>query len=129
MDARVDPWRLLGAGPGDIHVIRNAGGVVTGDVVRSLAVSQRRLGTTAVDLIMHTDCGMLTLDERALAREILRAEPAADIPRFHAFGSLERELARGVDVLRASPLLAARAQIRGMVYDVATQRLRTVVGL
>jgi carbonic anhydrase len=129
MDARVDPWRLLGAGPGDLHVIRNAGGVVTGDVLRSLTVSQRRLDTTAIDVIMHTECGMLGLDERALATEILRADPAAEVPRFHAFGSLERELARGIEVLRASPLLPARGRIRGQVYDVASQRLRTVIGL
>lgn len=129
MDARVDPWRLLGAEPGDIHVIRNAGGVVTGDVVRSLTISQRKLGTTAIDVIMHTECGMLGLDERALAREIQRAEPTAEVPRFRAFGSLERELNRGIEVLRASPLLPARARIRGLIYDVATHRLQTVVGL
>ena len=129
MDARVDPWRLLGAEPGDIHVIRNAGGVVTGDVIRSLTVSQRKLGTTAVDVIMHTECGMLGLDERAFAQEIQRAEPTAEVPRFHAFGSLERELARGIEVLRASPLLPARTRIRGQIYDIATHRLRTVIGL
>jgi carbonic anhydrase len=129
MDARVDPWRLLGAGPGDIHVIRNAGGVVTEDVIRSLTVSQRKLGTTAIDLIMHTGCGMLGLDERAFAHEIRRAEPTAEVPRFYAFGSLERELGRGVEILRASPLLTARGRIRGQIYDVATHRLRTVIGL
>ena len=103
--------------------------MATDDALRSLTVSQRKLGTTAIDVIMHTECGMLGLDERALTSEILRSEPAADVPRFHSFGSLERELARGVEVLRASPLLPARGRIRGQVYDIATQRLRTVIGL
>lgn len=127
MDVRIDPAQALGLKPGDAHVIRNAGGVVTTDVVRSLAVSQRRLRTTAIDVMMHTDCGMLGLDEDALRREI-----AADAGRpvtiaLHSFDDLEEELRRGVEALRTSLALAARTAVRGLVYDVVAQRATVVV--
>lgn len=127
MDARVDPLPALNLSPGDAHVIRNAGGVVTDDVVRSLVVSQRMLNTRAVDLMMHSDCGM-----QGLAEDELAAAIAADMgrpPRMQmlSFDDLEAELRRGVDALRGVAVLAARNRIRGLIYDVASQRARVVV--
>lgn len=126
MDARIDPLRILDLRLGEAHVVRNGGGVITEDVIRSLAVSQRRFHTTAVDVLMHTDCGMQRLEDEALRREI-SAEAGRPIGlAFHGFDDLEAELRRGVAALRNSPFLAARAQVRGLVYDVTTG-LATVV--
>jgi carbonic anhydrase len=124
MDTRIDPLVVLGAAVGDLHVIRNAGGVVTGDVVRSLAVSQRRLGTTAVDVVMHTDCGTMALDEKALRAEIGDSDAAR--MRFHTFTDLHEELRRGVAALRGAPALLHRDRIRGLIYDVDALTLTTV---
>lgn len=127
MDARIDPLAALGLAFGQAHVIRNAGAVVTPDVIRSVAVSQRRLGTTAIDLMMHTDCGMLGLDEEVLRREIAADAGQSAGIAFHAFDDLHGELRRGVDALRRSPALAARTGVRGLVYDVVTHRTTVVV--
>jgi carbonic anhydrase len=126
MDARVDPFSLLGLRPGDAHVLRNAGGVVTADVRRSLAVSQRKLGTTEVMVIKHTTCGMLGLDD-----EELLAELEADVgsrPDWtpHGFTDLDDSVRRSVAVLRADPFLPHRDQVRGFVYDVGDGSLREV---
>jgi carbonic anhydrase len=127
MDIRVDPLPALSLRAGDAHVIRNAGGVITDDVLRSLIVSQRKLHTTAIDVMMHTDCGMLGLDEEGLADEIAGETGRPFRASFHGFADLETELRRGVEVLRASAALPRRDQIRGHVFDVTTQRVRKVV--
>lgn len=125
MDARIDPWRLLNAGVGDINVIRNAGGLVTPDVERSLVVSQRRLQTARIDLIMHTKCGTLGLDERALNAEI--ADAGSPPIRFGSFDDLEAELRRGVALLRSNPALKDRTKVRGYIYDLDAANLRLLI--
>jgi carbonic anhydrase len=125
MDARVDPWRLLSAGVGDIHVIRNAGGLVTPDAERSLVASQRKLETTRVDVIMHTQCGMLGMDEDALNAE-LAAAGAAPMD-FGSFDDLDAALRRSVALLRSNPALLHRDSIRGYVYDIDAGALRLLI--
>jgi carbonic anhydrase len=126
MDARLDPARILGLEEGDAHVIRNAGGVVTDDAIRSLAISQHLLGTDEIILIQHTDCGMQnTTDEEITAR---LASHAGQWPPFkpRTFSNLERNLRESVRVLNESPFLLKRDQVRGFVYDVETGRLTEV---
>jgi carbonic anhydrase len=125
MDTRIDPLRILNAGVGDIHVIRNAGALVTEDVERSLVLSQRELETTRIDLIMHTECGVLNLDEPAL-NAALAADGAPAI-RTGTFSDLEAELRRGVALLRSNPALKTRSAIRGYLYDLSASTLRLVV--
>jgi carbonic anhydrase len=126
MDARLNPYGLLGLAEGDAHVIRNAGGVVTADVLRSLAISQRLLGTTEIILIHHTGCGMLIFADddfkAAVERETgLRPPWAAE-----AFADLDEDVRQSVRRLLADPFLPHKDQIRGFVYEVETGRLREV---
>jgi carbonic anhydrase len=128
MDARIDPALALGLVPGDAHVLRNAGGLVTDDVVRSLAISQHALGTREIMVVQHTRCGMHGLDENALA---LRIEAAAGTPpnanvRFGAFTDVETSVCASVARLRASTLLLHRDRIRGFVYEVESGRVREI---
>lgn len=127
MDARVDPFRVLRAALGDIHVIRNAGGLVTDDALRSLVISQRFLNTNRIIVMMHTDCGMQGLDDdvaaAAIAEDVGRRPPFA----LGGFDDLESELLQGVERLRGSDLLLHRDQISGSVYDVTTHTLKSVV--
>lgn len=123
MDARVDPWRIVGADPGDIHVIRNAGGIVTEDVVRSLVVSTNQLGVNRISVIMHTTCGMEGLTQAAVEEAVGRPLPF-DVG---GFASLEDELRRGVEVLRRRAEIDTSGGITGHVYDVDTGKLRLVV--
>ncbi len=126
MDARVDPWRLLRAGVGDMHVIRNAGGVVTDDVMRSLSVSAIHFGIREIQLIMHTDCGMHGFDEAAFRRDM---QDVAGMPPpwpMMGFDDLDAEVARGVDLLRSAPMLANVDRISGHIFDVRTGRLQPV---
>jgi carbonic anhydrase len=120
MDARLDPAKFLGLADGDAHVIRNAGGVVTEDTVRSLAISHHLLGTEQALIVAHTDCGLLTLKEEELQERL-----GTDI-RFHAFRDLEQSVRDGVRRIRESPLLADHFGAHGLVYDVATGELRDV---
>jgi carbonic anhydrase len=122
MDARIDVHRILGLDPGDAHVIRNAGGVVTEDVLRSLVVSQHALGTREVVVIVHTECGMLRLDEDALKARIEQAAGAKPEFRLGAFSDLEKTLINSVERIESSPFLRADT-VRGFVYDVRTGRL------
>lgn len=124
MDARIDPFRTLNAQVGDIHVLRNAGGVVTDDVVRSLVISTRVMSVSRVQLIMHTDCGAMGLDQAAIERQTGRKLPFD----LHAVSNLEEELARGVERLRTDPLLDLPAGVTGYVYHVDSGRLARVVG-
>jgi carbonic anhydrase len=127
MDARLDVAAILGLEPGDAHVIRNAGGVVTDDEIRSLAISQRLLGTEEIVLIHHTDCGMLTFTDDAFRRSIqddtgVKPEWAAE-----AFPDLDEDVRQSIARIRSSPFVPRKDSIRGFVYEVETGRLREVV--
>ncbi len=128
MDARIETGRLLGLEEGDAHVIRNAGGVVTDDVIRSLAISQRLLGTTEIVLIHHTDCGMLTFKDDGFKAQI--EEDTGLRPPFalEAFSNLEDDVRQSVRRIEASPFVPHKDNIRGFVYDVETGRLNEVAG-
>jgi carbonic anhydrase len=126
MDARLDIHAILGLEPGDAHVIRNAGGVVTDDEVRSLAISQRLLGTEEVILIHHTDCGMLTFTDDEFKRSIqdetgLKPEWAAE-----AFPDVDEDVRQSLARIQASPFIPHKGSVRGFVYEVETGRLREV---
>ena len=126
MDARLDVHSLLGIKEGEAHVIRNAGGVVTDDAIRSLAISQRLLGTKEIILIHHTDCGMLTFTDDDFKRSIqdetgLKPEWAAE-----AFSDLDEDVRQSVARIKASPFIPRKDAIRGFVFDVATGKLNEV---
>jgi len=126
MDARLNPYGLLGLDEGDAHVIRNAGGVVTDDEIRSLAISQRLLGTEEIILIHHTDCGMLTFKDDDFRNQIqqdtgIKPEWAAE-----AFDNLEADVRQSIARIEASPFIPKKDQVRGFVYDVETGRLAEV---
>jgi carbonic anhydrase len=126
MDARLNVYGLLGLHEGDAHVIRNAGGVVTADERRSLAISQRLLGTREIILIHHTDCGMLTFTDDAF-KESIRAETGIK-PDWSAesFVDLEEDVLQSVARIKADPIIPHRDTVRGFVYEVETGRLREV---
>jgi carbonic anhydrase len=126
MDARLDPQAVLGLSEGDAHVIRNAGGVITDDEIRSLAISQRLLGTREVILIHHTDCGMLTFSDDEFRRSIqddtgIKPEWAAE-----AFPDLEEDVRQSIARIESSPFIPVKDAIRGFIYEVETGRLREV---
>jgi carbonic anhydrase len=126
MDARLDPARLLGLQEGDAHVIRNAGGVVTDDTLRSLAISQNLLGTEEVVLIKHTDCGMLTISDEEFADRLESETGRRPGWRAHAFSDLEQGVRDGIERIRRSPFIPRTDRVRGFVYEVETGRLREV---
>ena len=126
MDARVNPYGLLGLQEGDAHVIRNAGGVVTDDVIRSLAISQRLLGTRAIILIHHTDCGMLTFTDDQVKAQI-EADTGIRPPfALEAFPNAEQDVKQSMARIAASPFVPHKDQVRGFVYDVKSGRLNEV---
>jgi carbonic anhydrase len=126
MDARLDVHELLGLDEGDAHVIRNAGGAITDDAVRSLAISQRLLGTREIVLIHHTDCGMLTFTDGALKAQI-QAEVGIRPPfALESFADLDADVRQSIARVKASPFVPHREHVRGFVYDVKTGRLREV---
>ena len=127
MDARLDPHALLGLSEGDAHVIRNAGGVVTDDEIRSLSISQRLLGTEEVILIHHTDCGMLTFEDDAFRRAIQEETGIKPEWAVEAFDNVEDDVRQSIARIKSSPFIPKRDQIRGFVYDVKTGRLDEVV--
>ena len=126
MDARLDVHKILGLEEGDAHVIRNAGGVVTDDEVRSLTISQRLLGTREVILIHHTDCGMLTFSDDELKAQI--HEEVGMKPHFsmESFSDLEEDVRQSVARIQASPFIPHKQSVRGFIYEVETGRLREV---
>jgi carbonic anhydrase len=126
MDARLDPNGVLGLTEGDAHVIRNAGGVVTDDEIRSLAISQRLLGTEEIVLIHHTDCGMLTFTDDEFAEKLEADTGERPEWRAHAFDDLEGNVKESIDKIRYSPFVPKTDNIRGYVYEVETGRLREV---
>src|SRR5215203_1129197 len=126
MDARLNPYGALGLEEGDAHVIRNAGGVVTDDEIRSLAISQRLLGTEEIILIHHTDCGMLTFTDDDFKKSIqddtgIKPEWAAE-----AFGDLDEDVRQSIGRIKASPFIPNKDSVRGFVYEVETGKLREV---
>jgi carbonic anhydrase len=126
MDARLNPYSLLGLQEGDAHIIRNAGGVVTDDEIRSLAISQRLLGTEEILLIHHTDCGMQTFTDDAFKRAVqddvgIKPEWAAE-----AFDDLDEDVRQSIARIKASPFIPRKDSVRGCVYEVETGRLREV---
>ena len=126
MDARIDTARLLGLEEGDAHVIRNAGGVVTDDVLRSLVISQRLLGTREIILIHHTDCGMVTFRDDDVKDEIEAETGIRPSFSFEAFSDLEADVRQSMRRIKASPFIPVKDRIRGFVYDVKTGRLNEV---
>jgi carbonic anhydrase len=124
--ARLNPYGLLGLGEGDAHVIRNAGGVVTDDEIRSLSISQRLLGTEEIMLIHHSDCGMLTFHDDDFRSQVqedtgIKPEWAAE-----AFDDLDEDVRQSVARIKASPFIPKKDKVRGFVYEVETGRLREV---
>lgn len=126
MDARLDVYRLLGLELGQAHVIRNAGGVVTDDVIRSLVISQRLLGTEEIVLIHHTDCGMLTFTDDQFKRSIQDETGIKPGWAAEAFADLDEDVRQSAARVKASPFLPHTGAVRGFVFDVATGRLREV---
>lgn len=126
MDARLDVYRMLGLTEGEAHVIRNAGGVVSDDVIRSLAISQRLLGTWEVVLIHHTDCGMLTFRDDELKAQIEQDTGIRPPFALEAFPEPADDVRQSMRRLRASPFLPNREAVRGFVFDVGSGRLEEV---
>jgi carbonic anhydrase len=126
MDARLNPYGLLGLNEGDAHVIRNAGGVITDDEIRSLAISQRLLGTQEIMLIHHTDCGMLTFGDDDFRRQVQEDTGVKPGWAAEAFDDLETDVRQSIARIRASPFIPSKENVRGFVYDVQTGRLSEV---
>jgi carbonic anhydrase len=126
MDARLDPYAVLGLQEGDAHVIRNAGGVVTDDAIRSLAISQRLLATEEIVLIHHTDCGMLTFSDDEFKRSIQDETGIKPTWSAESFGDVDVDVRQSVARIRASPFIPRKDSVRGFVYDVHTGELREV---
>jgi carbonic anhydrase len=126
MDARLNVYAILGLGDGEAHVIRNAGGVVTDDEIRSLAISQRLLGTTEIILIHHTDCGMLTFTDDEFKGAIQAETGIKPAWSAEAFGDLDTDVRQSIARIKASPFIPHKDQIRGFVFDVATGKLNEV---
>ena len=126
MDARLDVYRLLGLQEGEAHVIRNAGGVVTDDAIRSLTISQRLLGTTEVVLIHHTDCGMLTFTDDAFKADIQSDTGIKPHWSAEAFSDLEQDVRQSIARIKTSPFVPNKDSVRGFVFDVGTGKLTEV---
>jgi carbonic anhydrase len=126
MDSRLDVFAALGLKDGDAHILRNAGGVVTDDAIRSLAISQRLLGTHDVMLIHHTDCGMQKLSDDGFRAELQAATGVAPAFAIESFDDVDADVAQSVLRVRRSPFLIHDGEVRGFVYDVDTHLLREI---
>jgi carbonic anhydrase len=126
MDSRLDVFAALGLGDGEAHVLRNAGGVITDDVIRSLAISQRKLGTREVMLIHHTDCGMQKITDDGFRAELQESTGVAPSFAIESFGDVEADVRQSILRVRRSQFLLHRDAVRGFVYDVDSHRLREV---
>jgi carbonic anhydrase len=126
MDCRLDVAAALGLRDGEAHILRNAGGVVSDDVIRSLAISQRRLGTREVMLIHHTGCGMLGLGDDDFRAELLRETGVAPAFAIESFGDVDVDVRQSILRVRRSPFLLPDTVVRGFVYDLDSHRLREV---
>jgi len=127
MDSRLDTFAMLGLDIGDAYVIRNAGGVVTDDVIRSLTISQRKLGTREIILIHHTNCGALTFTDDELRNELLNETGLKPTWSPESFVDLDADLKQSMTRLQRCPFLVDTTQVRGFVFDVHTGKLREVV--
>jgi carbonic anhydrase len=127
MDARLNVYAILGLRDGESHVIRNAGGVVTDDEIRSLAISQRLLGTTEIILIHHTDCGMLTFTDDGFKQSIQDETGIKPAWSAEAFGDLDEDVRQSKARILASPFIPHKESVRGFVFDVATGKLNEVI--
>ena len=126
MDARLNPYGLLGLSEGEAHVIRNAGGVITDDEIRSLTISQRLLGTEEVMLIHHTDCGMLTFRDDEFRRQIEKETGIKPAWACETFEDVDDDVRQSIARIKASPFIPKKDRVRGFVYDVSNGRLREV---
>jgi carbonic anhydrase len=126
MDARLNPQAILGLDEGDAHVIRNAGGVVTDDAIRSLSISQRLLGTEEIVLIHHTDCGMLTLSDDDFRSEVQKDTGIRPPWAAEAFSDLDENVRQSIARIKTSPFIPRKHSVRGFVYDVHDGSLREV---
>ena len=126
MDARLNVYAILGLGDGEAHVIRNAGGVVTDDEIRSLAISQRLLGTNEIILIHHTDCGMLTFTDDQFKGAIQAETGIKPAWSAESFADLDTDVRQSIARIKASPFIPHKDHIRGFVFDVATGKLNEV---
>jgi carbonic anhydrase len=126
MDSRIDLVGLLGLELGDAHMIRNAGGVVTDDAIRSLAISQRMLGTREIVLLHHTDCGMLTFSDDEFKRSLLDETGIKPAWAVEAFDDLDEDVRQSIARIQASPFIPHKDSVRGFVYDVHTGAVREV---
>lgn len=126
MDARLNVYDILGLGDGEAHIIRNAGGVVTDDEIRSLAISQRLLGTSEIILIHHTDCGMLTFTDDAFKASIEAETGIKPTWAAEAFADLDADVRQSIARIKASPFVPRKDSVRGFVFDVATGKLAEV---
>jgi carbonic anhydrase len=126
MDSRLDVFAALGLADGEAHVLRNAGGVITDDVIRSLAISQRRLGTREIILIHHTDCGMQTITDDGFRAELQQATGMAPAFAIESFTDVDANVRQSIGRLQHSPFLLHRDSIRGFVYDVDSGVLREI---
>ena len=126
MDARLNPYGILGIQEGDAHIIRNAGGVVTDDEIRSLAISQRLLGTEEIMLIHHTDCGMLTFTDDDFKAQIQQETGIKPPWAAEAFDDLDDNMRQSIARVKASPFIPHKDKVRGFVYDVESGKLREV---
>ena len=126
MDARLDVHKILGIQEGDAHVFRNAGGAVTDDAIRSLAISQRLLGTKEIVLIHHTDCGMLTFKDDDVKKQIEKETGIRPAFALEAFADLDDDVRQSIARIKASPFIPNKENVRGFVYDVRTGKLNEV---
>jgi carbonic anhydrase len=126
MDARIDVYRVLGIQEGEAHVIRNAGGVVTDDEIRSLAISQKLLGTKEIILIHHTDCGMLTFTDDGFKKDVQNETGVKPNWAAEAFDDLDADVRQSIARIENSPFVTAHESLRGFVFDVATGKLNEV---
>jgi carbonic anhydrase len=126
MDARINVYGVLGLNEGEAHVIRNAGGVVTDDEIRSLTISQRLLGTTEIILIHHTDCGMLTFTDDEFKKSIQRETGIKPAWAAEAFPDVAEDVRQSIARIRNSPFVPLKDSIRGFIFDVATGKLNEV---
>jgi carbonic anhydrase len=126
MDARVNLYGIFGLSEGDAHIIRNAGGAVTDDAIRSLAISQRLLGTEDIILVHHTDCGMLTFTDEGFARQIQQDTGIRPPWAAEAFSDLDEDVRQSIARIKASPFVPKKDAVRGFVYDVKTGALNEV---
>ncbi len=126
MDSRIDTFKILGLGNGEAHIIRNAGGVITDDVIRSLCLSQRLLGTREVILVHHTDCGLQKVDENEFRRELEEELGVKPWWSLEAFSDPYRDVAQSMQRLAMTPFLPHKEHIRGFVYDVTDGLLHEV---